>query len=369
MTRADAIERTLATLRFFWTSPQGTEPDATGYRGFYYHFLDMKTGRRAWLCELSTIDTAFLLAGMLTAAAYFDRGHARPSGRSARLADALYRRADWPWAHNGGATVTHGWKPESGFLPLPLGRLRRGACSCMSSVSARRRIRCQRRATRRGPPPTSGRPLRLRFPLCRPAVHPSVLARLGSTFAASRTRSCARKGIDYFENSRRATYVQQQYAIRNPLEFAGYGQHFWGLTASDGPGWTTAASARHRAPLLRLRRARRAVWPRRRHRRAVGCGRLAAIRPGDRAANGSALSGRVSAGHWRVLLAVQLQSDLPHEGDAGLGWTSPYHFGMNLGPVVLMCENYRSGLLWRLMRACPYVVTGLRRAGFTNGWL
>jgi len=58
-----------------------------------------------------------------------------------------------------------------------------------------------------------------------------------------------------------------------------------------------------------------------------------------------------------------------NEGDAGSGWTSPYHFGINLGPVVLMCENYRSGLLWRLMRACPYVRTGLRRAGFTNGWL
>ena len=59
----------------------------------------------------------------------------------------------------------------------------------------------------------------------------------------------------------------------------------------------------------------------------------------------------------------------PHEGDAGLGWTSPHHFGINLGPVVLMCENHRSGWVWRLMRACPYVVTGLRRAGFTNGWL
>ena len=57
------------------------------------------------------------------------------------------------------------------------------------------------------------------------------------------------------------------------------------------------------------------------------------------------------------------------ESDDGAGWTSPYHFGINLGPVVLMCENYRSDFLWRLMRGCPYVVTGLRRAGFTKGWL
>jgi hypothetical protein len=74
MSRAAAVERTLTTLRFFSNSPQGPESDATGYQGFYYHFLDMQTGRRAWRCELSTVDSAFLLAGMLTAAAYFDAG-------------------------------------------------------------------------------------------------------------------------------------------------------------------------------------------------------------------------------------------------------------------------------------------------------
>ena len=71
MSRAAAVERTLTTLRFFWNSRQGPEPDATGYQGFYYHFLDMRTGRRAWHCELSTIDSAFLLAGALTAGAVF----------------------------------------------------------------------------------------------------------------------------------------------------------------------------------------------------------------------------------------------------------------------------------------------------------
>src|SRR5450759_4927680 len=67
MPRAAAVKRTLATLRFFWNSPQGPEPDATGYKGFYYHFLDMQTGRRVWQCELSTVDITFLLAGALTA--------------------------------------------------------------------------------------------------------------------------------------------------------------------------------------------------------------------------------------------------------------------------------------------------------------
>lgn len=113
--RADAVKRTLTTLRFFRNSPQGEEPDATGYKGFFYHFLDMKNGRRAWESELSTIDTTFLLAGALASAAYFDRETA--SEREIRtLADALYRRADWRWTQNGGLTVAHGWTPERGFL-------------------------------------------------------------------------------------------------------------------------------------------------------------------------------------------------------------------------------------------------------------
>src|SRR5215211_5585737 len=73
LSRAEAVRRTLTTLRFFYDCPQGKERDATGYKGFYYHFLDMKTGRRAGKCEISTIDTTYLLAGALTAARYFDR--------------------------------------------------------------------------------------------------------------------------------------------------------------------------------------------------------------------------------------------------------------------------------------------------------
>jgi hypothetical protein len=116
ISRRAAVERILATLRFFWNSPQGPEADATGCRGFYYHFLDMRTGRRAWECELSTIDTTFLLAGALTAGMYFDAA-ASDDDEIRALADALYRRADWRWAQADGVTVSHGWKPETGFLP------------------------------------------------------------------------------------------------------------------------------------------------------------------------------------------------------------------------------------------------------------
>src|SRR6476620_10329332 len=103
-------------LRSLMDLPQGPEPDVSGYKGFFYHFLDIDTGRRVWQCELSTLDSAFLFAGALTVGAYFDRD--TPVEVEIRsLADALYRRADWNWALDGGPTLTHGWRPENGFIP------------------------------------------------------------------------------------------------------------------------------------------------------------------------------------------------------------------------------------------------------------
>jgi len=74
----------------------------------------MKTGGRVWNCEISTIDTTYLLAGALTAALYFDR-ETNEEREIRLLAEELYARADWHWAQNGGLTVSHGWKPETGF--------------------------------------------------------------------------------------------------------------------------------------------------------------------------------------------------------------------------------------------------------------
>src|SRR5262245_42417627 len=103
-------------LRSLHDIPQGPEHDAAGYKGVFYHFLDIETGRRAWKCEVSTLDSAFLFAGVLTCATYFDTDTA-DEAEVRRLADELYRRADWDWARDGGPTLTHGWRPEAGFIP------------------------------------------------------------------------------------------------------------------------------------------------------------------------------------------------------------------------------------------------------------
>ena len=367
ITRAQAIERTLATLRFFHTSAQGTESDATGYKGFYYHFLDMKTGQRVWKCELSTVDTAFLLAGMLTAAVYFANETA-DEHEIRRLADKLYRRADWLWALNGGATVTHGWKPESGFLryrwegydeALLLYLLGLGSPTLplpAESYTARLST-CEWRKVYDHEYLYAG-------PLF---IH--QLSHVWVDFQGIQDDYMRGKGIDYFENSRRATYVQQQYAIRNPGQFVDYGENCWGITASDGPG-----------PATRRIKGR--------SRRFFGyLARSVPDGPDDGTIAPFAVVASLPFAPEIVLSALRWFDDLkllvpntygykatfnptfPSKSPDAPIWVSPSHLGLNQGPIVLMIENYRSGLLWRLMRQCPYLVNGLRRAGFLGGWL
>ena len=237
ITRTAAAERTLITLRFFWNSHQGPKPDASGYKGFYYHFLDMQTGRRAWQCELLTVDSAFLLAGALTAGLYF--GADTADEREIRtFADALFRRSDWQWAQDQGATVTHGWKPESGFLKYRWEGYDEGMLLYMLGLGS----------------PTFPLPessytawtSTYRWEHCNGyeylysgPLFTHQLSHIWIDFRGIRDAYMRGKGIDYFENSRRATYVQQHYAMENPFKFAGYGSQCWGLTASEGPGPST----------------------------------------------------------------------------------------------------------------------------------
>jgi len=117
MSRDEARERTLTTVRYFHSLPQGPEPTGTaGHKGFFYHFLDMETGLRYRTNELSTVDTALLIAGMLFAARYFDGDHPDEVEIRSRV-QALYERIEWDWAVVRDNRITMGWHPESGFIP------------------------------------------------------------------------------------------------------------------------------------------------------------------------------------------------------------------------------------------------------------
>jgi hypothetical protein len=367
MSRADAVARTLATLRFFRDAPHGPEPDATGHKGFYYHFLDMKTGRRVWKCELSTVDTALLLAGVLAAAGYF-REDGEDEAEIRRVADMLYRRADWRWAQNGGAMVSHGWRPEKGFLryrwegydeALILYVLGLGSPSFpLPPESYRAWLSGYRWKT------VYGREFLYAGPLF---IH--QLSHIWIDFRGIRDAFMRERGSDYFHNSRTATYVQRDYAIRNPRQFAGYGENCWGISASDGPGPMKCridGAARRFSGYLA---------------RGVPYG------PDDGTLSPWATVASLPFAPEIVLPALthfqslDLQDDNPYGFTSSFnptlpatdrhvrGWVAPDHIGINQGPIALMIENHRSDFLWRIMRACPYVAEGLRKAGFSGGWL
>jgi hypothetical protein len=365
ITRNDAVKRTLKTLRFFWNSSHGPEPDATGYKGFYYHFLDMKTGRRTWDCELSTIDSTFLIAGALTAAEYFNRD--TEGEREIRtLADAIYARADWNWAQNGKDPVTHGWRPERGFIKyrwqgyneaLILYVL--GLASPthpLPKTSYQAWTRTYKWKKLYGHEFLYGGPL---------FIH--QLSHMWIDFRGIQDEYMRDHGIDYFENSRRATYIQQYYAIRNPRGFEGYGENIWGFTASDGPG---PASKNVGGKLRRFYDYKA---------RGVPHG------PDDGTLAPWAVIASLPFAPEIVLPSIQYFDETfpdmtskygfkcsfnpTFSGDSGKGWVSKGYYGLDQGPIVLMIENYRSGFLWRIMRECRYIIDGLRRAGFSGGWL
>ena len=267
-------------LRYLVECPQGPEPDASGYKGFFYHFLDIETGRRVWQCELSTIDSAFLFAGALTVATYFDRD--TPDEAEIRhLATTLYERADWNWACAGGLSLTHGWRPESGFIPYRWQGYDEGLLLYILGLgSPTHPLHPQSYAAYTATyewKKIYGRELLYSGPLF---TH--QLSHMWVDFRGIRDDFMRHHDSDYFENSRQATFVQQEYAKRNPMQFARYGEYCWGFTACDGPGWITRTVNGVERTVLRLHRPRRSVRAGRRDGRTVGCHSLAAIRAGDR---------------------------------------------------------------------------------------
>lgn len=367
ISRADAVRRALMSLRFFHDGMQGTGPDAIGYKGFYYHFLDMKTGKRVWKSEISTIDTTYLIAGALTCALYFNR-ETRGEREIRQLAEALYARADWRWAQNGGLTVTHGWKPETGFiryrwtgysealilyvlgLASPTFPLPQESYRAWTSTYKWKRL--------------YGHEFVYAGPLF---IH--QLSHMWIDFRGIQDEYMSEKAIDYFENSRRAVYVQQAYAVRNPKKMVGYDRYTWGITASDGPG-----------PAVRRLRGRTLRF-------YDYVGRSIPYGPDDGTLAPWAIAASLPFAPEVVLPSLKrINESYPEmtskygfkcsynptftlSKSKGKGWVSEGYYGLDQGPIVMMIENYRTGMLWRMVRHSPHIVNGLRRAGFHGGWL
>ncbi|MGV3560623.1 MAG: glucoamylase family protein [Larkinella arboricola] len=356
-----AAERTLKTLRFFNSAPQSAqEKGTTGYRGFFYHFLDMKTGHRYKQVELSTIDTALLLAGMLSSQSYFHQNTAMEK-EIRTLVDRIYRRVDWQWMQVRKPLVSMGWHPESGFiqsdwkgyneamilyilaLASPTHPVSSDAWTEWTSTYEWHEFQ--------------------RFPHVNfDPLFGHQYSHIWIDFRGIQDAYMRQKGIDYFENSRRATLANRAYCMENPGKFEGYEADLWGLTACDGPKDTVI-----NGQTFFSYRARGAAAT-----QVVDDGTIAP----------TAAGGSIPFTPEESIRTLQLMKhrygkklygpygfkdafNLSYPGQ----WFDNDYLGIDSGPILLMTENYRTNLIWNLMMHNAILRKGLLRAGFRGGWL
>jgi len=382
VSRELARTRTLTTIRFFRNAPQGPQTRGmTGYKGFFYHFLDMRTGARSGRSELSTVDTALLIGGMLHAQAYFDGTH--PEEVEIRDAvDTIYWRVDWKWAQVRGQFISMGWSPEKNFIPhdwqgyneamlvvlLALGSpthpVEEGAWSAWTE-------------SYRG---SWGRFMGYEHLSFAP-LFGHQYSHVWIDFRGLQDATMRQRGIDYFENTRRAVYGQRAYAIANPNGWYEYGANVWGFTACDGPG-TMRQPDRTGRPRHFLDYSAR------------GAGRQHTVDDGTIAPT-AALSSLPFAPEIVIPAVEEMHarygsyiyskygfldsfnrsftaSDVKlADGrvDPAFGWIAKDYLGIDQGPILAMICNYRNELVWEDMRNSTPIRRGLRRAGFTGGWL
>ena len=379
VTRQQAADRVHTTLRFLFEAPQGPEPTGvTGYKGFYYHFLDMQTGLRFQQVELSTIDTALLLGGVLVCREYFD-GESEVENAIRDYADSLVARPDWQWAQARPPAVSMGWHPERGFIEADWNGYNEAMLLYVLALASPTHP-VDASAWTHFTSSYRWEPFQGYEHVNFAPLFGHQYSHIWIDFRGIRDAYMRGRGIDYFENSRRAVLSQRAYAIANPMGWRDYGANLWGLTASDGPADVT----------LEYEGEQRRFWTY--HARGAAMTEI----QDDGTIVPTAAGGSVPFAPDVTLAALETMHDRYGEHlygqygflDAfnpsfqwtdvplrhgrvvpGVGWFDTDYLGIDQGPIVAMIENYRTEMIWRLMRENSIIIEGLRQAGFSGGWL
>lgn len=302
--------------------------------GFYYHFVDPKTGQRMWNSELSPIDTTLFLTGALTAA------QAYPGTDIEKMAKDLYAKVDWPWMLDGGTTLRMGWTPEHGFIPSRWDHYDESSVMYVLGIGS----------------PTHALP-----PSTWRNIERHLVTADGQTFLESPClfthqysqlymdlRGKTDGQLDYFASSRNATLANREYCIDHANQHAGYGPDSWGITASDGPNGYVAYG----------------------------------VPPGDTEDDGTiAPTGAVGSYEFTPNLSMQALRHMAVDlgpslwGRYGLSdaynidkpWFDQDVLGIDQGAELLSIENARTGMVWRLFGENPEVRQALHAIGFHRG--
>ncbi len=370
VSREAAAERVLTTVRYLYTLPQGDARMGTaGYRGFYYHFLNFKDGTRFNTeIELSTIDTALLIAGVLFCQSYFSEDN-RVEKNIRAYADSIYRRVEWKWLYARPPLMSMGWYPEKGIHQsdwhgydesMILYLLALGSpTSPISSEAWNGYTRSSKWLKYYGKEFVSFGPL-----------FGHQYSHCWIDFRGIHDDYMRAKGIDYFENSRRATLTHQAYAKQNPKNYFSYSENIWGFTACDGPAdeVRTVNGIEYRFQSYAARGVS-ADW-------VNDDGTIAPTAAGGSVAFAPEIcipalkSMRDEIpGLWTPYGFLDAFNLTYVTEKSPNGWIDHDYLGIDQGPIIIMIENLRSELVWNVMKKNPYIIKGLQRAGFTGGWL
>jgi hypothetical protein len=320
----DALQRVFATLRFLWRK-------LPNHRGFFYHFANPETGERMFDSEVSSVDTAILLCGVLTC-----RQHFRNPG-VAQLANLIFNRVDWTWLSEDTSLLTHGWTPEIGFLPsrweyyselMMMYLLGMGSSAYplkQETWNAWKRLTFEYEGMRYI---GSFAPL---------FVH--QYSQAWFDFRGQRD-----KYADYFQNSVTATEVHRRFFIELGKQYPDYSEDLWGITASDSQHGYVA-------------------W-----------GGPPAMGPIDGTVVPSAAGGALPflpAATMRVLNTIRsrypaawTKYGFVNAFNPLKNWYDSDVIGIDTGIILLMAENLRSRFVWDTFMKTAEAQRGMERAGF-----
>jgi len=327
ITYDEAYDRVFKTLKTFKNTLESEH-------GFYYHFVDMKTGKRAWDSELSSIDSALFFAGALFAGQYFKGTELE------RLANSLYYEADWHWMTNGTSLICMGWSPEKGFLGSYWDWYNEGVIAYVLAI---------------GSPTYPISPdcwKAWRKPVGEYGGYKVVYSFFGSLFTYQFAhawvdfRNIDDNGINYWDNSVNAVLANRQFCIDNARSHKGYGEDGWGLTAGEGPLGYKGYGAKPAD-------------------RTVEDG---TINPYGMVASMPLVPGQsiksVKKTYDRYGKSVYGKYGFKAGYNLDKRWWCDSYTGIDQGITVLMIENYRTGMVWDYFMRNQCVKDWIELCGF-----
>ncbi len=371
ITREAAAGRVLNTLQTLWTLPQGPEPiDVSGHKGFFYHFLNLEDAKRYKTVELSSIDSGLLMAGILSCMSYFDDKNDDTEKQIRTLSDSLFLRVDWNWMMKSNGRMSMGWHPEKGFIESDWKGYNEAMVLLIMAMGSpthpipdnswQKWCETYQQDTFYGQKNLQFDPL-----------FGHQYSHIWIDFREIKDSFMLANKDDYFENSKKATLSNRAYCVANPSQYKGYSNKCWGLSACDGPINKTIIVDGIERKFFDYR--------------ARGACSIQVVDDGTitpTASGGSFAFTPIESEECLEFMWNTYYNDLI--GNYGFkdafnltykdekhpkGWFDTDYLGIDQGAIILQIQNHETEILWKTMKKNPYIIKGLKKAGFSGGWL